>query len=249
MVSAFFSQTASGSARAILECLLRIMQSNCQVQISDSVVNVYDEGIHTDTPVVGQMADLAIELAQLLGRRRSEPPVTPREGWEQAEWNRFAVLEGLDFDSARMKIRGQSRGAAVEIALETEGQNICTAMTVGFPRALDVAFMVMRTTTPGFLQGIFSQDIVVGHGPFDDMYKVTGYPEAVVRQLLARPPLLGMLAELGTRSREVQMSHVQLFFRVPAVHRTAEELRGLMETGLCATDTFFAQARQVVPYR
>ncbi len=123
-----------------------------------------------------------------------------------------------------MKLDGVSSGTRIEIAIETAGKAVHTAVTAHFPQSVDVGFTALRTSLPGFLQGLFGQDIRIGHRVFDDLFKVSGYPETSVRELLQRPGLADTLANIALRTDDVQMNHALLYFRLPGAMTTSRML-------------------------
>jgi hypothetical protein len=219
------------------------------VRASDSLVVISREGTHADPAAVLGMLDPAIDLAEAFGAQRQRMGASPAEVAQQAEWKRFAETSGFAFDPARMKLVGNRAGTAIDIALETEGQRICTAVTARFPAAVPVSFTVLPSALPKFLQGVFGQDIRVGDPEFDDRYRVTGQPEQAVRQALARPGLLAALKHLGARTAEVQLNPWQLFFRLPGPSPRASELEWLVELGLAVSRELFGELKGMGPYR
>ena len=173
---------------------------------------------------------------------------SPAERAQQKEWQAFADANRWKFDAARMKLEGERAGTAMEVALETDGQEIHTAVTARFPGEVHVAFTARPTRTPGFLQGIFGQDIKVGDPEFDLLYNVTGVPADAVRAALARPRLLAVLKELGNRTMDVQLNHRQLFFRHPGPCSLAAEIEWLVHMSCTASHELFAEVRGIRPF-
>jgi hypothetical protein len=216
---------------------------------SDSAVLLAEAGTIVDPARVGPWADAATSFASALAARRAALPPTPAEQALRGSWQRFADDSGLAFDPPRMKLDGTLGGARTEIALETAGTSSFTAVTAHFPRALDVAFAALRTSTPGFLQGLFSQDIRIGHAVFDDAYRVSGYPEDAVRAILRRPGVADVLAAIAQRTGEAQMNHASLYFRLPGAVAHAESLAAIAATVRGLSETLFGAATGAGPYR
>jgi hypothetical protein len=136
----------------------------------------------------------------------------------------------------------------MEVALETEGQAVCTVVTADFPSKIAVAFTARPTRQPGFLQGLFDQDISVGDPAFDKLYIVTGTPVDAVREALSRKGLLDVLKELGARTMDVQLNRRQLYFRLPGASRRADEIEWLVEMGCKASRELFGEVGGLGPY-
>ncbi|HEY1956758.1 MAG TPA: hypothetical protein VGH28_14160 [Polyangiaceae bacterium] len=216
---------------------------------SDSSVLVAETGTIVDPARVARWADQATSFAKALAARRASLPITPAEEAFQAVWRNFGDERGLAFDAPRLKLDGLLGGARTEIALETAGQSSFTAVTAHFPRTLDVAFSALRTATPGFLQGIFSQDVRIGHAAFDDAYRVSGYPEAAVAAILQAPGIADTLATIAAHTGEAMMNHQGLYFRLPGALATPDALAALADTVRHVSATVFGAARNVGPYR
>ena len=215
--------------------------------VTDSTVGIAAAGNHVDRVTLVTWLDRAVEVAEALVRRGQQVPRLPAEMAQQAEWQRFADAAGFDFDANRMKLTGKQR--PLEIALEHDGGQLKTAVTLAFPRAIDVGFSVRRTATLSFLQGLFSQDIQVGTPAFDDQYVVTGFPEPRIRELLRRPKVLATLIYLAGRTMEVQMNHGQLFFRLAGASPTAAHLGHLTELATSVTADLFGEVAAAHPFR
>ena len=246
---ALLLSAADPGGAALLSQLVDTTRSEWAPEISDSVVALSRSGTHTDPSDIAVAADWAVHLATTLAARRHVVPLTPNEQAMQAEWQRFAGHASFDFDAQRMKLDGKAGGARTEIALETDGQHARTSVSVWFPREIEVALVVQRTTTPGFLQGIFSQDITIGDQAFDAMYSVSGQPVAAVRAALARPPLVAVLNHLGAWTTSVQMNHRELYFRVDGPIATEAQLAHVLGLARTATDSLFGEIQNLGPYR
>jgi hypothetical protein len=222
---------------------------NFDPKVTDSLVMLAREGTISDPAHIAGMLESATSLARHFATRRQAMPLTQRELGVQGEWRTFAERERFRFDAPRMKLEGVVSGAVTEIGLETEGQVVRTSVTVRFPRAVDVAFAVRRAGLPGFLQGVFSQDITIGDAAFDDMFIVTGYPEAAVRAALAKPEIIALLVGLGTKSTETLMNHAGLYFSLPGAICTTGDLHDLADAGRTASDALFGGVKSLGPYR
>lgn len=216
--------------------------------VSDSAVLVSQTGSHAEPERLGRMLDAAVWFAQALAARRAEVP-RDDDLFRMLEWQPYAASAGLTFDPERLTLAGERAGAAVEVALETDGQKVHTAVSVRFPSSLGLGITARRTGLPSFLQGLFGQDIKVGDGDFDDMFLVTGYPEASVRALLARPNVVGVLKAVGARTSEVQLSHAGMSFRLEGAYARASEVGALVEWAELATRDLFGAAEALGPYR
>ena len=235
--------------RALLDHVVAQARSDWKPAISDSVVTLERAGTYTDPREVGAVAEWAVGLPTSLAARGLTLPPLPSLAKAREDWQRFADNEGFAFDASRMKLSGNAGLSPAEIVLETDGQHVRTSVSVMFPHEIGVAFVVQRTTLPGFLQGLFSQDIRVGDKAFDDMYKVSGYPVEQVRAALARPSLLAVLKEVGASTTSVQMNHRELYFRVDGGLVTAAPLSRVIELGRTATASLFGEVGSVGPYR
>jgi hypothetical protein len=229
--------------------ITRVVRNVEQLAITDSLVCFSTQGYEIDPGQIRWQLDTVTYLANVLARRRATFPRTEAEVAQQATWRRFADERGLTMDPARMTIFGQHEGAHLKIALESESQEIHTSVNVRFPHSVHVAFLVKRTGLPGLFQGLFGQDIKIGDDIFDEQYLVTGQPEPLVRQALAKPELLHALKSLGAVTDEVQLNHAQLFFRVKGACSSPNELASICETGRIAMNAFFAQVQNIGPYR
>jgi len=245
-IRAFFSPTEPRNS-ALLDGILRAASTG--LVITDSTVDLSTQGTVTDPRRIGAWLDQAVWIARALSVRRAEVPPTRPELAQQGEWLRFADAAGFAFSPERMKLTGTAAGSAIEVALESEPARVCTSVSVRFPTPVGFGFAVRRTNLPSFLQGIFSQDIRVGHARFDDLYVVTGNPEHRVRELLGRAPVPHILAELGEVSREVQMHHEGLFFRLEGAFPTGDAVGALIERGRLATTALFGEVSALGPYR
>ena len=165
-------------------------------------------------------APYAADPARSRGRLHPEPTDALRGPRDAFQRDRDRIIHSRAFRRLQYK---------TQVFVFHEGDSFRTAVTMGFPRPIDVGFTVRRTQLPSFLQGLFMQDIRVGDPEFDDLYCVTGHPEPYVRALLARPRLLEALKYIGARTTDVQMNHLQFFFRVPGPSPTAHHLVELAE--------------------
>lgn len=232
---------------ASLDAIVRLL--GYELAVSDSVVALAESGTLVDPARVAWYLRMATDLAQRLARRGREMPRGPAERAHQAEWAEFARSRSLAFDVERMQITGRVADCAMEIALETEGQEVRTSITARFPSTVPVAFTVQRTDTAGFLQGLFSQDIQIGHGEVDQHYQIWGHPEAHVRALLRKPELLDLLVRLGRITREIQLHQGGLFYRVPGSSPSTDHLGYHVDALRAASEAFFGAAKQLGPYR
>jgi hypothetical protein len=234
--------------RDVLMLMLRAMALDT-LSVVDSSVTLSRSGTLTDVGAINVMVEGAVAIARALAARGQSLEPTPGEAAQRAAWQRFADAARFTFDPARMKLAGDRRGTSVEIALETEGREIKTAVTARFPRSVDVGFTALRTNAPAFLQGLFSQDIIVGDPMFDAQYKVTGHPEHAVRAVLARPNVLMVMKQLAMVTSEIQLNHRELFFRLRGGSSGEAELAQLADMGARVTADLFAEVGSVGPYR
>jgi len=241
----------SPSDPACHDVLLRMRQlaSNTALYVGDSLVEVSDQGTLTDPSRVAGLLDAAIDLAAWFAQRRRVVPFLASETAQHQRWGQFATARRFTFDPSRMKLVGECAGSLVEIALETDLQRVRTAVTVRFPREVHVGFCVTRSGWPGFLQGLFSQDIKVGDRAFDEAYKVTGHPEQAVRQVLARPALLKALVLLGQNACDIELNHREMFFRVEGASESVEQLDSLASLAATTSQQLFENVRDLGPFR
>ncbi len=235
------------AGRALLEHTLKLLPRG--MRVSDSVVVLAEEGTLTDPHKIDPLANEAATLATEYAARRRALPDTRAEVALHNEWATFADAHRFQFDPQRMKLDGNIGGSSVEMAIETEGQVARTTVTVRFPTPLSVAFTARRTSLPGFLQGLFHQDIKIGHPQFDEMFAITGYPEAHVRALLAKPEFCAMLTHVGARTTEVQLNHTQLHFSLPGACGSSAQLFEFATMAQTATTSFFGTVDAMRPYR
>jgi hypothetical protein len=226
-----------------------IARDPLDLRVSDSMVVAVTEGTITEASAIAQRLDAAVALATTLAARKAKMKPSEPELVQQADWQRFADAGGFTLDRARMTLAGSSAGSEIKIALETVPGQIHTSVNVRFPRAVHVAFTAVRAHLPPFLQGLFGQDIKVGDQAFDDLFVVTGYPEPVVRQALARPELLRAMTQLASVSAEVQLNHAQLFFRVKGPTASPAELASIVETARVTSTSLFGAVADLGPYR
>lgn len=215
--------------------------------VTDSTCVLAAPRVEANVDTLRSWLDQTTELAREIGARATRFGRTREELALRAVWQQFGDECRFAFDPLRMKL--VSTTASMEIALETEGSHVKTAVTFSFPRHIDVGFSVRRTGLLSFLQGLFSQDINVGSPAFDDRYVVTGYPEAQVRALLSRPMVLAALTHLGVRANEVQMNHAQLFFRVDGSPTTAAHLQELVDLVSPIAKDLFGLVTSPHPFR
>jgi hypothetical protein len=241
-----FANDDPSSAQVLAEL---VNLSQWEMRISDSVVSLAEQGTITDVGKITWFAENASRLARWLSVRRMRLAASPSELAQQAEWRAFAEERHLSLDVARMQLTGEVSGSAMEIALETDGQDVVTAVTARFRSEVPVGFTVQRTGLPSFLQGVFNQDINIGHRAFDELYRVTGYPEPHVRALLAKPELLDLLVRLAPVGRELQLNHGGIFYRIPGSSPRASDLWHHAEALRIASEAFFGAARELGPYR
>ncbi len=219
------------------------------LHVSDSAVLVAQAGTITDRARIWTFAEQATALASAFAARRRALPLSAAEHALHGEWGRYAESHGLAYDPERTRLEGLASGTRVEIAIETAGQLAFTVVSALFPQQVDVAFSLFKTSVPSFLQGIFSQDIVVGHRAFDDAYKVSGVPVDRVQELFRRPGLAETLARLAQAAAEVQMNHAQLYARLRgAIHRS-DQLAATIDTVRFVSEALFGAARALGPYR
>lgn len=216
---------------------------------TDTMVELSDSGVESDPAFIARRLDIAASAAGALAARRMRMPFSRNEELQLAEWQRFADTSGFKLDARRMKLTGVTAGSNIELALETEGKNVYTAVSVRFPMPIPFGFTLRRTNAPSFLQGVFSQDIEIGHPAFDDLFIVSGNPPGHVRHLLTRNPVPDLLVALGRRSTEVQMHHEGLFFRLAGASTSAQEVAGLVEYGRLTSATLFGEVSAAGPYR
>jgi hypothetical protein len=218
------------------------------VRVSDSVVVLAEAGVHSSARVIAPMCDAAVALAGAFAARRRAIPSTAQEEARRLEWRRFADQAELAFDPERMKMQGGVAGSSIEMALETDGQQICTAVSVRFPQPIAASLTVRQTQMPSFLQRLLTQDIRIGDAELDDAFLITGHPVEAVRAALARPGVLAALKLLATRS-EVQMNHGELYFRVAGDSASGGRLTALLDIGRTTSLALFGPLRGSTPYR
>jgi len=228
---------------------LAALSSPMNPYVGDSLVELAKEGVHTNVDEVRGMLDAATDLAIWLAQRRGQLPPSPTQEVQREAWQRYAAEHGYALDRARMKLSGERELTAWEIALEPEQQSVLTAATARFATPAPVAFCATRSSVVGLVQGMFSQDIVVGDAGFDERYQVTGQPEAAVRELLLRPGLLTLLKHLGSVTREVQLNHQGLYFRVPGSCPQPEHVESLVQTVCRANHALVGAVAGLEAYR
>ncbi len=231
--------------RDLLARTTAAVTSGLGVRVTDSVVLFSREGLIANPSTIGPIATAAATLASAFAARRLALPATPVEVAIQNEWTRFADGERFSFDAARMKIRGSAAGSMMEVGLETDGRLLRTSVSFHFPRNVGVAFSLARANASEFLPGRFDRDIRIG----DARFLVSGRPEAIVNELLARPAIVLLLRELGDKCKTVRMNHAQLSFRVEGAVTSAAQLFSLAQVGKLATESLFREAEAIGPYR
>lgn len=231
----------------LLQALVRTTRDG--LQVSDSTAVWQLSGLVTDIARVARALDEASWIAAELSRRRAEMQPTPAERAVQGEWRAFADSANLAFDPLRMKITGELRGARVEVALETNGGRVQTAVTVRWPRSLGVALRVRKAHGLAFLSELFGGDIKTGDALFDDMFHVQGHPELWVRQALASAGLRNTLRSVAAHASEVTMDHEGAFWLWPAPAVRAADLEAHVSTAQRATEAIFGAIQGQGPYR
>lgn len=195
------------------------------------------------------MLDSACELAVALARRREIFPDSPGELAQRAEWQRFADAAGFTFDPRRMTLTSTRPGPALKVALESEESRVCTSVSVRFPQQVGVAFTARRRAASSIFLGLLNRFIEIGDPVFDDMFKVTGRPEGMVRQVLSRPRLIAVMKQLGSMSKEMRLDHAQLFFRIDGPCTSSAELARLDEMARLVCAELLGDVASLGPYR
>ena len=223
--------------------------SNFGLYATDSAVELSESGVESNPTNIARRLDVATSAAAVLAGRRVRMPFGRNEEAQLAEWQRFADTSGFKLDARRMKLQGVAAGSSIEVALETEGKHVYTAVSVRFPMLVPFGFTIRRTSAPSFLQGVFNQDIEIGHPAFDDLFIVSGNPPGHVRHLLTRNPVPDLLVALGRRTTNVQMHSEGLFFRLDGASPSAREVAELVEYGRLTSATLFGEVSAAGPYR
>jgi hypothetical protein len=237
------------------ELVSRIVQHKDDLHIGDSIVTFARTGYEASLEDARYRLGMVIFIAQRLAWLKSKLPPTQAEIAQRANWAGFAKEVGFQFDPLRMTTFGQTtrssgpgvNGAPIKIALETDGQRLCTSVNVRFPREVHVAFTARRSTSPmrSYLAGVFGQDIKIGNPLFDDLYDVSGQPQHLVREVLSHPDLISVMNLLAGSTSEVQLNHRQLIFRVPGF-LDATQLHQVCETARITCDALFHRLKAIV---
>jgi hypothetical protein len=246
--AALLLSPGDADGRRLLEYLVQAVRV-FSTRVTDSYVEVANTGVNTDPSEVGRMLAAAVQLASGLSARRGLLPPAPYEQVWHAEWQRFADAGGFRFHPGHMVVAGERQGTLVEIGLEVEEQTLQTAVNVRFPRPLPYPIFVGRTTTPWFLQGIFSQDIKVGDRAFDDAFLVQGEPESAIRQLLSRPALLQALNYAASCTRDLRVGADRLFLRFDRPTVDAAGLESLVAWACTVSRELVGSAPTAGPFR
>lgn len=195
--------------------------------VSDTNVELTRKGVTHDVQELADDLDAAADIALRLGHRRAELGSTPREHVQVECWQSFASARGLTFDPLRMDLHGNLAGGPLRVCLDSERGEIDTLVSVGFDVSLGVALRV-------------------GH-QVGGRLVVTGQPEALVQDILARAS--PALVDLARRSRDVELTERELFVRVPGSTPTESQLDRLVNAACGLANLLTGQAPQAGPYR
>jgi hypothetical protein len=232
---------------ATLQALVRGTRDG--MHVTDSTVVFERSGILTDPIRTAQLLDLGVWVAEELGRRRASMPVTPDETARRAEWQAYATRMNLDFEPAQMKLSGAINGTKLEVALETNGARVQTAVTVRWPHELGVNVRLRKASGVSFLSSLFSQDIETGDPAFDSMFLVQGYPEPWVRQTFAHPDLRATLRNVAGGASELTMNNSGAFWLWPVAAIGRYDLEGHVSMALRASAALFGTVQAMGVYR
>jgi hypothetical protein len=230
-----------------LQALVRATRDGLHVTDSTAVFQL--SGIVTDPMRIAQYIDQASFIAGELARRRASMPITPNETALRTEWQSYATTMQMDFDAPHMRMRGERNGTRVEVALETNGGRIQTAVTVKWPQALSVNVRLRKSGALAFLSKLFSQDIDTGDRVFDDMFLIQGYPEPWVRMVFAHPDLRATLCSIAAGANELTFNHEGCFWLWPAPTYARRDLDGHVSAALRASAALFGTVQSMGPFR
>lgn len=231
----------------LLQALVRGTRAG--MHVTDSTVAFQLSGLVTDAAQVAGALDEAAWVAAALGRRRAALAPSPGEAAIQGEWRAFADSMNLSFDPAHMRIEGEVRGTHVQVALETNGGRVQTAVAVRWPRALEGTVRVRKAGALAFLTELFGGDIKTGDRAFDDAFAVQGHPEPWVRHVFASQVLRDTLRGVAAFADEVTFDQEGAFWLWPVPAVRASDLDGHVTTALRASEAIFGAIEGVGPYR
>jgi hypothetical protein len=217
--------------------------------VTDSTVVVSMSGRVTDVQTIQNALGGAAWIADQLRIRAATLPPLPAEEQVRSRWRAFADDKRLTFDAARMHMHGTVEDAEVEMALETNGGLIKTAIGVRFPQQLAVALHAERAGVLPFLRRLFTSCITTGDERFDDTFIIRGTPPAHVEYIFANPAVRGALMGIATVTHEFTMTESQVFWLYPAVTLDTATLERHLGAALGATQALFGVARSTGPYR
>ena len=219
------------------------------LSVTDSRVMQRFQGLVVEPNLLHQGLESAHWAATELGQRRARMGTSPEEWAVHAEWKRFADARQFRFDSARMSATGAIAGAQIEIALETSGGKIGTAIVVRWPRSLGVGLHLRKQGVMAFLTNLFEQDIITGDRAFDDAFTVQGHPEAWVRHALASPHVRDALRIAAHAATEITMNDHALSWTIARPSTTAAELEAHVAMATRASTALFGRIEELGPYR
>ncbi len=230
-----------------LQALVRCTRDGMHVTDSTAVFAL--SGVVCDPIAVAQRLEQATWIAGELGRRRASMPVTPSEIAHRTEWQAYADRMRLKFEPLEMKIQGEINGTRIEVALETNGARVQTAVTVRWPRELGVNVRLRKASGFSFLGSLFSQDIATGDPAFDGMFQIQGYPEPWVRQVFAHPDLRATLRNVAAGASELTMNNTGVFWLWPGPALSRTDLDAHVSMAIRASNDLFGTAQSLGPYR
>ena len=238
---------SDAQALTTLQGLVRCTRDGMHVTDSTAVYEL--SGVICDPIEVANRLDQAIWCATELARRKQSMPITPSEIAHRTEWQAYATRMGLDFDAPQMKLSGDIGGTRIEVALETNGARVQTAVTVRWPRELGVNVRLRKASGFSFLASLFGQDIATGDPAFDSMFQIQGYPEPWVRQCFAHPDLRATLQSVAAGANELTMNGTGVFWLWPGPALSRTDLDAHVQMAMRASGDLFGTVQTMGPYR
>src|SRR5262249_30286662 len=149
----------------------------------------------------------------------------------------------------RMKIEGTIDTTNIDVALETNGARMQTAVTIRWPSSLGGNVRLRKSSGFSFLRQLFSQNIATGDPEFDSLFELQGFPEPWVREVFASADLRTALSSVGAEANELTFSDSGAFWLWPSAAVGGDELEAHVSTAIRASQALFGVAKSLGPYR
>jgi hypothetical protein len=152
-------------------------------------------------------------------------------------------------DADERRIHGTLAQVHLWIEADSTTRGVTTVVQIAFAQHLSADFTVLKTDTPSFLQGIFSQDIKLGHSEFDARFQVMGEHVEQVQALLRKPDLLTLLTDVGNRASVLEFTQQGLYAEFSGEMAKVPILEYFAKVASALSHGFFTQSVHTGAYR